>query len=163
MTDHDAATGHPSGEILRTVREEVNRLVKTVPGPVASISLRMADCAVNITWAQPAAPAELFATPPVQLPVVDPSQQSGAPDDLATAVVAPIVGTFYRAPEPGASPFVEVGQRVELGQTIGIVEAMKLMNPVPAPQGGRVLGIEVGDAEPVEFGQVLVRIGVDEP
>jgi acetyl-CoA carboxylase biotin carboxyl carrier protein len=72
--------------------------------------------------------------------------------------VAPLVGTFYRAPQPGAKPFVEEGDIVDAGQTIGIVEAMKLMNQVNADQGGRVAEIVANDGDWVEFEQVLMYL-----
>jgi acetyl-CoA carboxylase biotin carboxyl carrier protein len=69
-----------------------------------------------------------------------------------------LVGTFYRSPEPGADPFVEVGGTVEADQTVGIVEAMKLMNPVKAPRAGTVAAIHVEDGEMVEYGQSLLDL-----
>ena len=73
-------------------------------------------------------------------------------------VTSPIVGTAYLAPEPGSKKFVEVGQKIEKGQTIMIVEAMKTMNHVPSTQNGIVSKILVKDGEPVEFGQPLISL-----
>ena len=73
-------------------------------------------------------------------------------------MLAPLVGTFYRAGQPGAKPFVEVGDVVEAGQTVCIVEAMKLMNEVVAGEAGRVAEILVENGEPVEFEQVLMYL-----
>ena len=73
-------------------------------------------------------------------------------------VRAPIVGTFYRAPEPGARPFVAVGDLVRPGQPVAIVEAMKLMNEVIADRAGRVAAILVEDGQPVEYDQPLVEL-----
>ncbi len=94
-----------------------------------------------------------------------PQQAAGAPDpasaDLAQhpgAVTSPMVGTAYRAPEPGAPPFVEIGARVEQGQTVLIVEAMKTMNHIPAPRGGTVTAILVENGQPVEYGEPLLII-----
>lgn len=70
-----------------------------------------------------------------------------------------MVGTAYRAPEPGADPFVEVGSAVREGQTVMIVEAMKTMNPITAPKSGTVKEILVEDGQPVEFGEPLLVIG----
>ncbi len=67
-----------------------------------------------------------------------------------------MVGTCYLRPAPGADAFVKVGDKVTAGQTLLIVEAMKTMNPIPAPRAGTVVEIVAGDAEPVEFGEVLV-------
>ena len=74
------------------------------------------------------------------------------------AVTSPMVGTAYRAPEPGAPPFVEVGSTVKEGQTLMIVEAMKTMNHIPAPRAGKVTAILVEDGQPVEYGEPLVII-----
>jgi acetyl-CoA carboxylase biotin carboxyl carrier protein len=74
------------------------------------------------------------------------------------AVTSPMVGTAYRAPEPGAKPFIEVGTQVSVGQTLLIIEAMKTMNAIPAPRAGVVTKIVVDDGQPVEFGEPLVVI-----
>ncbi len=73
-------------------------------------------------------------------------------------VTAPMVGTAYVAPEPGARPFVQVGDTVEEGQTLLIIEAMKVMNPIPAPRAGTVRHIFFSDAQPVEYGEPLLVI-----
>ena len=74
------------------------------------------------------------------------------------AVTSPMVGTAYWAPEPGAKPFVEVGSKVSVGQTLLIIEAMKTMNQIPSPRAGTVTQILVEDGQPVEFGEPLVII-----
>lgn len=79
-------------------------------------------------------------------------------DDHPGAVKSPMVGTVYRASEPGAAPFVEAGKKVNKGDTLLIVEAMKVMNPIKAPQSGTVTSVLVQDGQPVEFGEVLVVI-----
>ncbi len=73
-------------------------------------------------------------------------------------VVSPMVGTVYLAAEPGAEPFVKAGAKVEEGQTLMIIEAMKVMNPIPAPHGGTVKEILVSDGQPVEFDEPLLII-----
>jgi acetyl-CoA carboxylase biotin carboxyl carrier protein len=73
-------------------------------------------------------------------------------------VTSPMVGTAYRAAEPGAQPFVEVGMRVTAGQTLLIIEAMKTMNQIPSPRAGTVIAILVEDGQPVEYGEPLVVI-----
>ena len=95
----------------------------------------------------PAAAAAPTATAPV------PAKASGPNPG---AVPSPMVGTVYVAPEPGAPPFVKVGQTVKEGDTLFIVEAMKTMNPILAPRGGTVSEICVEDTQPVEFGQTLL-------
>jgi oxaloacetate decarboxylase alpha subunit len=74
------------------------------------------------------------------------------------AVASPMVGTFYRAPAPDADPFVEVGDIVEVGQTVCIIEAMKLMNEIEAEVKGRVVQVLIENAQPVEFGQKLILV-----
>jgi acetyl-CoA carboxylase biotin carboxyl carrier protein len=81
-----------------------------------------------------------------------------APVDNRVPVLAPLVGTFYGAAQPGAKPFAQVGDVVEMGQTVCIVEAMKLMNEVAAGEGGKVAEICVENGEPVEFEQVLMYL-----
>jgi acetyl-CoA carboxylase biotin carboxyl carrier protein len=94
-----------------------------------------------------AAPA--FAAAPAA--VEDKSKSAGA-------VLSPMVGTAYRSPEPGAKSFIEIGSEVRQGQTLLIIEAMKTMNAIPAPKGGRVKEILFDDGQPVEFGQPLVIV-----
>lgn len=87
-------------------------------------------------------------------------QQPAAPEQpQGHAVKAPMVGTFYRAPNPGASPFVEVGQSVKEGEPLCIIEAMKLLNEIEADKAGVVKEILVENGEPVEYGQPLFIIG----
>lgn len=87
-----------------------------------------------------------------------PSDAPAPADAEGVTVRAPLPGTFYRAPQPGAPAFVEVGSRVDEETVVGIIESMKLMNPVPAGIAGEVLAICVRDAEPAEQGTVLMRI-----
>lgn len=76
----------------------------------------------------------------------------------ANAVTAPMVGTVYMSPAPGAKPFVDIGQTVKEGQTILIIEAMKTMNQIPAPRAGKVVDIMVADGDPVEFAEPMIVI-----
>ena len=87
-----------------------------------------------------------------------PHPESAAAEDHSGAVKSPMVGTVYVAPEPGAPPFVNVEDEVRQGQTVLIVEAMKTMNPIPAPRPGVVRRILAADATPVEYGQLLMII-----
>jgi acetyl-CoA carboxylase biotin carboxyl carrier protein len=82
---------------------------------------------------------------------------AGAPATVpAGAVTSPMVGTVYLASEPGGAPFVKVGDRVKQGQTLLIIEAMKVMNPIPAPEAGTVEEILINDGQPVEYGEPLL-------
>ena len=78
--------------------------------------------------------------------------------DSKTAIKSPLVGTVYLSPEPGAKPFVSVGEKIKKGDTVMIVEAMKTMNHVPSPKDGTVKKICIEDNQPVEYGQVLVML-----
>ncbi|OKH28028.1 acetyl-CoA carboxylase biotin carboxyl carrier protein [Chroogloeocystis siderophila] len=82
-------------------------------------------------------------------------------DQKLLEVISPMVGTFYRAPSPGEPSFVDVGDRVRSGQTVCIIEAMKLMNEIEAEVSGRVVEILVQNGEPVEYGQPLMRLSPD--
>jgi acetyl-CoA carboxylase biotin carboxyl carrier protein len=111
-----------------------------------------------------AAPMQVMAPAPVAAPAAAaaPAQAPAAAEAPARArgdtVNSPMVGTVYLQPQPGADPFVKVGDTVSAGQTLFIVEAMKTMNPIPAPKGGRIVEILVSDAQPVEFGEPLAVI-----
>jgi acetyl-CoA carboxylase biotin carboxyl carrier protein len=101
----------------------------------------------------PAAPAPMAAAPAAAAPAD--AAPAAAPVD---AIKSPMVGTAYLSPEPGAKPFIAPGQSVKAGDTLLIIEAMKVMNPITAPKGGKIAQILIGDAQPVEFDQPLVVI-----
>lgn len=106
------------------------------------------------------APAPAAAAPAVA-PVAAPAAVATAPAPVATtghAVTSPMVGTFYRSPSPTSGPFIEVGQSIKAGDSICIIEAMKMMNQIEADKSGVIEAILVEDGEPVEFDQPLVII-----
>jgi acetyl-CoA carboxylase biotin carboxyl carrier protein len=109
--------------------------------------------AVVATVAGSAAPATSSARPPVD---EEPRDASG--EEHPGAVRAPMVGTVYLTPEPGAPPFVAVGAEVREGQTLLIIEAMKVMNPIRAARAGRVARLLVANGDPVEYGELLLII-----
>ncbi|MCH8862042.1 MAG: acetyl-CoA carboxylase biotin carboxyl carrier protein [Proteobacteria bacterium] len=103
------------------------------------------------------------AAPVAVAPVAAAAEGQPATADEATGshpgtLLSPMVGTAFVATEPGADPFVRVGDQVNAGQTVLIIEAMKVMNSIPAPKAGKVIEIMISDAEPVEFGQPLLVI-----
>jgi len=101
----------------------------------------------------------VFAAPAAAAAPAAPAAASAATDaPAAGSVSSPMVGTAYLSPEPNAAGFVKVGDRVAKGQTILIIEAMKVMNPIPAPHAGTVTQILVQDGQPVEFGEPLMVI-----
>ena len=102
-----------------------------------------------------------YAPTPVAAPaaVAAPATSAAAPaPDPAGLVASPMVGTAYLAPQPGAPMFVREGDRVRAGQTLLIIEAMKVMNPLPSPRDGTVTRIIVRDGQPVEFGEHLIVV-----
>jgi acetyl-CoA carboxylase biotin carboxyl carrier protein len=122
----------------------------------AGLRLRVARnisvaAAMPATIAAAAAPAAAAATAAAAAAVSDLSKHPGV-------VPSPMVGTAYRAPEPGAKPFIDIGTKVTAGQTLMIIEAMKTMNQIPSPRAGTVTQILVEDGQPVEFGEPLVII-----
>ncbi len=96
------------------------------------------------------------ATAPAGQPA--PGGAPAAPVSTLIEIKSPMVGTYYRAPEPGADPYVKPGSRVSVGQTLCIIEAMKIMNEIESEISGVVRDVLVEDAQPVEFGQVLFRV-----
>jgi acetyl-CoA carboxylase biotin carboxyl carrier protein len=108
-----------------------------------------------------AAPAAPSAAPALSAPPMHAREDVGAAEDVVTGntVKSPMVGTAFLSPQPDAKPFVEVGDAVKAGDTLLIVEAMKVMNPITAPEGGVVKKILIADGQPVEFDQPLVIIG----
>ena len=109
-----------------------------------------------------AAPAVAAAAPALSAPPMHGKEDIGAPaqEEIAGEMIkSPMVGTAFLSPEPSAKPFVEVGKAVKAGDTLLIVEAMKVMNPITAPAGGVVKKILISDGQPVEFDQPLVIIG----
>ncbi|MCO5730592.1 acetyl-CoA carboxylase biotin carboxyl carrier protein [Rhizobium sp. SSA_523] len=109
------------------------------------------QAALPASYAPQAAP-QAAGAPAAAAPAAD------AGKDRANAVTAPMVGTAYLSPAPGARAFIEVGTMVKEGQTLLIIEAMKTMNQIPAPRSGKVTEIIVNDAQPVEYGEPLVII-----
>jgi acetyl-CoA carboxylase biotin carboxyl carrier protein len=118
----------------------------------AGLRVRVArniSIAASVPPSQPAAPAPASGSAPV-----DGVDLAGHPG----VVPSPMVGTAYWASEPGAKPFIEIGAKVSVGQTLLIIEAMKTMNQIPSPRAGTVTQILVEDGQPVEFGEPLVII-----
>lgn len=117
--------------------------------------IRVAREPDNVVAQVPAAPrpAAAAAPPPDAAPA-----PAAAKETHPGAIHAPMVGTVYLTPEPGATPFVSVGDEVHEGQTLLIIEAMKVMNPIRAPRSGRLLQLAVGSGDPVEYGELLMII-----
>ena len=140
-------------EIMRLVEQSgFDELTLEMEG--TKISLRRAGAT-----AAPVAPAAPLPAPaaPQPLPAL-PAAQAASPDPGLQDLPAPLLGTFYRAPKPGAPPFVEVGSPVEADTIVGIIEVMKLMNTVRAGIRGTVAEILVADGVLAEYGETLMRV-----
>ena len=114
---------------------------------------RKIRCAVTRGTIVHAAPVTATAVPTAAAPA-----EAAMPAVVGTPVTSPMVGTVYLAPAPDASPFVKVGDRIKPGDTLLIIEAMKVMNPIKAQQGGTVTQILVTSGKPVEFGETLLVV-----
>ena len=128
-----------------------------------AVELERASAAqpVAVPMPMPSAMAAPVAAPAAMPAAPEPTAQapSAAPEPKGTEVTAPMVGVFYAAPAPGDEPFVHVGSKVKAGETLCIIEAMKVLNEVTTETDGEVLEICVADGDLVEFGSCLMRIG----
>ena len=124
-----------------------------------AVTVRLSRISGNLAPAAPVAPVIAPAAPTSEAaPAATAAATSADAAAHPGAVTSPMVGTAYTAPEPGADAFIEVGTVVKKGQTLLIVEAMKVMNPITAPKDGTISQIFVQNAQPVEFGEALVII-----
>jgi acetyl-CoA carboxylase biotin carboxyl carrier protein len=153
---------------ITQLRELLNAIAQT---DIAELTLKSEDFELTVKKGMAAMPLMPVATatqplgapPPVASvpPPASAPEAAAAPpatDVKAVEITSPMVGTFYRSPAPDESPFVDVGDRVRLGQTVCIIEAMKLMNEIEAEVAGQVLEVLVENGQPVEYGQPLMRI-----
>ena len=147
----------------RLVRRLADILTET---GLSEIEVEHSGLKIRVAKMLTAAPMQVMHSAPAAAPVPLAATPSAAPVEASAPVRAagdtvnsPMVGSVYLQPEPGAQPFVKVGDTVTAGQTLMIVEAMKTMNPIPAPKAGRILEILVEDGQPVEFGEPLAVIG----
>jgi acetyl-CoA carboxylase biotin carboxyl carrier protein len=148
----------------RLVRKLADILTDT---GLSEIEVEHAGLKIRVAKTLAAAPLVQYAPAPTPAPVAHAAPAASAPTPAAAAAPAradgdtvnsPMVGTIYLQPQPGADPFVKVGDTVTAGQTLFIVEAMKTMNPIPAPKGGRIVEILIADGQPVEFGEPLAVV-----
>ncbi|WP_052372592.1 acetyl-CoA carboxylase biotin carboxyl carrier protein [Amycolatopsis taiwanensis] len=142
------------GDVLTGLRAQALRLAGDLPGSLRRLSVRSNDAVIEVEW------QDAGAVPVVPVPLVPVETDAGEPvDDTASIVVtSPMVGTVYHSPGPDEPPFVTVGDVVEPGQTVLIVEAMKLFNPIVSETTAIVAEVLVGNGESVEFGQPLLRL-----
>jgi acetyl-CoA carboxylase biotin carboxyl carrier protein len=154
--------------LLVELRTHALGLAAELSGALRRIVVRSGDTEIEVEWQQPTVRPDAIAA---ALPAAAPQVAAIAPvaaepiadliesvDENLAAIASPMVGTFYRAPSPDAEPYVSVGDLVRKDQPIGVVEAMKLFNPIVAECSGEVVEILVKDAQPVEFGQQLMMV-----
>ena len=174
VSDENAVQGHDTvhADLLGAIARELAALASNLPGALRRLSVTAAGHGVEVEWeSRDLAGAAPATVPPARAPdSISPVAASGSvPPAEPTeepgrhVVRAPLVGTFYRASQPGGPPFVTPGDAVEQGDTLGIVEAMKLMNHVIADRAGRVVEVVAGDGEPVEYDQPLVVLETSSP
>ena len=150
-------------ELLGTISEtDITELVLKNDDFELTIRKEKGLVAVSQSTA-PAASTVIPLAPPATAPAVtsSPNETPSAPtvdDKKWVDVTSPMVGTFYSAPAPDEDPFVAVGDRISKGDTVCIIEAMKLMNEIEGEVTGQIMEIKVENGEPVEFGQVLMRV-----
>ena len=146
----------------RLVRRLADILTET---GLSEIEVEHSGLKIRVAKTLTAAPMPMVASAPAAAPVAAAPVAAAAPAvDSAPArasgdlVKSPMVGSVYLQPQPGADPFVKIGETVSAGQTLMIIEAMKTMNPIPATKGGKLVEILVEDGQPVEFGEPLAVI-----
>jgi len=147
----------------RLVRRLADILTET---GLSEIEVEHSGLKIRVAKTLTAAPMQMMhsspmaaAAPVAPAPAAAPAEAAAPVRATGDTVNSPMVGSVYLQPEPGAEPFVKVGDTVTAGQTLMIVEAMKTMNPIPAPKAGKILEILVEDGQPVEFGEPLAVIG----
>ena len=166
----DRRADNAGGDLLGGVElAELKRLIRLVQRTgIGELELSSGGRSVRISATAGATVPLLHASAPALAARPVPEAAAGAEganapataakNERHVAITSPMVGTFYRAPAPDADPYVEVGDMVEVGQTVCIIEAMKLMNTIEAESRGRVVELLVENAQPVEFGQKLFLI-----
>jgi len=167
MTNKDAgkSADKPGNGKSKAIDAEAIRELAELLSETSLTEIEVEQNGLRIRVCRQGAPIYAAAAPMLNhAPAAHPAGHAEAPaakreGHPAGTVTSPMVGTVYVAAEPGAAPFVKVGDVVKEGDTLMIVEAMKTMNPIPAPRSGTITEICIHDAEPVEFGQALIVIG----
>ena len=159
MSEAESSGGSPDQEFVRVVWEEARDLITRLEGStVQRFSVEAAGTKIEIERRPGTVIAPALAPAAAAIAAGADGGADAAAADGRNAVMAPLVGTFYRSPSPGAKAYVEEGDVVDAGQTVAIVEAMKLMNQVTAEEGGKVAEIVAKDGDWVEFEQVLMYL-----
>lgn len=140
----------PPSEMIESVRELIAMMSR---GGISELDLTTGDVSIRLRGqsATLAAPAPAQTNAPV-------ASATGFEEPEGNIIASPMIGTFYGAPSPGEAPFVKIGDEIEVGQVIGIIEAMKIMNEIAADRSGIVVELIAGDGQTVEYGSALIRI-----
>ena len=161
MTTNAASDAPPSASAdeYTALTGAVRELIKVMrEGGISQLDVSRGDLRISLSAHASLTPAaEVYVAAPA---VGEPPARPGEPalDDQVVVVTSPMIGTYYARPAPGEQPFINVGDAVEVGQTVAIIEAMKIMNEIVAEHAGVVERVLVRDGEPVEYGHPLLRL-----
>lgn len=158
--DQGAKPASAEGQLIRELAELLNDTGLTeIEIEKSGLKIRVAK-EVHFSGAMPMAyaPSAPVAQAAAAAPAADAKASAADPAKHPGAVKSPMVGTAYRSPEPGSAVFCEIGSKVNQGDTVLIIEAMKTMNQIPAPRSGTVIAILFENAQPVEYGEPLIVI-----
>jgi acetyl-CoA carboxylase biotin carboxyl carrier protein len=146
----------------------IKKLVEIVQeSDIAELEIKEGDDLIRITRYSAPPPQAMIASAPIQMSAMSPAAvnvtsndmtENAQPESTGHAVKSPMVGTFYRSASPGSKPFVEIGKTVQVGDTLCIIEAMKILNQIESDKSGKITQILIENAEPVEYGQPLFII-----
>jgi acetyl-CoA carboxylase biotin carboxyl carrier protein len=148
--DQDNGTSSATDEVIDAVRELITMMSK---GGISELDLSTGDVTIRLRGASAGTAVAPAPHSVDHAPINAPSSEP-----VGHVITAPMIGTFYSAPAPGEAPFVQVGDEVEVGQVIGIIEAMKIMNEIISDKSGVVSETLVENAQPVEYGSPLLRL-----
>ena len=153
MTDDVASPRLTAAELVDTVRALADVMSR---GGITELDVSLGDAAIRLRG----------DGRPTAVVAVDPAlglaaANGNAPDESDLVITAPMIGTFYSGPSPNDPPFVNVGDRVDVGQTVGIIEAMKIMNEIATDRAGTIVEVIAANAQPVEYGSPLVKLQPD--
>jgi acetyl-CoA carboxylase biotin carboxyl carrier protein len=154
MSQRGDSSSPEIGQVLGHARQNVTELLAALARPPRTLCLRAGEVTIDIEWPdeRPTTSTTVSTESAPELPAADP----------ALVLAAQAVGVFYRAPEPGADPFVSEGDTVVAGQQVAIIEAMKLMIPVEAEHSGRITEVLKDDGQAVEYGEPLFALAASE-
>lgn len=141
-----------SDNLIGTVRELISMMGK---GGISELDLSTGEISIRLRGQSA---TSVVVAPQASAPAGG-GNASAPVEETGHLVTAPMIGTYYASPSPGEAPFVQVGDDVEVGQVVGIIEAMKIMNEIISDRSGVVLEVMVENAQPVEYGSPLIRLG----